>query len=98
MAQIRRITGLVVAAAVATLVLASVLSGSRTAVRAQDGGAGPPSDSIATGLDITVRAGLGKLEVSYWSGYCSPFRITITNQGPSISGKLVVRCPSSDGP
>jgi len=89
---------LVVAAALALLVLASVLSGSRTAVRAQDGGAGPPSDSIATGLDITVRAGLGKLEVSYWSGYWSPFRITITNQGPSISGKLVVRCPSSDGP
>src|SRR5215475_13501544 len=57
-----------------------------------------PGDAGALGLDINVKAGFGKLEVSYWSGYWTPFRITITNQGPPVIGKLVVKCPSSDGP
>jgi hypothetical protein len=61
-----------------------------------------PASSTSTvhqgDLTLSVSAGVGKVEISYFSGAWVPFRISISNQGPAIAGRLVVRCPSSDGP
>jgi hypothetical protein len=43
----------------------------------------------AAGVDIEVKAGFGGLAVSRLGGWV-PFRVIITNQGPPISGRLVV--------
>ena len=43
----------------------------------------------AAGVDIEVKAGFGGLSVSRLGGWV-PFRVIITNQGPPISGRLVV--------
>ncbi|HSB12567.1 MAG TPA: hypothetical protein VLM38_23965 [Blastocatellia bacterium] len=49
-------------------------------------------------LEMTVRAGFGRLEVSNWMGSWVPFRISLTNQGPPITGRLIVHCESSPNP
>ena len=41
-------------------------------------------------IEMIVKAGYGKLEVNSWLGSWTPFRISITNQGEAIAGKLVV--------
>lgn len=41
-------------------------------------------------LEMIVKAGFGKLEVSRWSGNWTAIRISIANQGEPINGKLVV--------
>jgi hypothetical protein len=46
-------------------------------------------------IEMIVKAGYGKLEVSNWQGTWSPFRISIANQGEPISGKLVVLTTNS---
>ena len=47
---------------------------------------------------MVVRAGFGRLEVSNWTGSWVPFRISLSNQGPPISGRLIVHCQSSPNP
>ena len=47
---------------------------------------------------MIVRAGFGRLEVSNWTGSWVPFRVSLANQGPPISGRLVVHCESSGNP
>jgi len=47
---------------------------------------------------MTVRAGFGRLEVSNWTGSWVPFRISLANQGPPISCRLVVHCESAGNP
>ncbi|HLF82742.1 MAG TPA: hypothetical protein VI837_01045 [Blastocatellia bacterium] len=47
---------------------------------------------------MIVRAGFGRLEVSNWTGSWVPFRISLSNQGPPISGRLIVHCESSANP
>lgn len=47
---------------------------------------------------MIVRAGFGRLEVSNWMGSWVPFRISVANQGPPISGRLIVHCESSPNP
>jgi hypothetical protein len=61
---------------------------------------GPSGTAVFHGdkLSISVRAGFSRLDVSSFSGGWVPFRISVTNDGPPISGKLVVKCPLSDGP
>ena len=49
-------------------------------------------------LEMSVRAGFGRLAVSNWTGSWVPFRINITNQGPTLSGRLIVHCESSATP
>ena len=49
-------------------------------------------------LEMTVRAGFGRLEVSSWTGSWVPFRISLSNQGRPISGRLIVQCQSSPNP
>src|SRR5437868_581527 len=48
------------------------------------------------GLEITVRAAFGRLEVNSWNGVWVPFRITITNQGPAVTGRLIVHTESNN--
>jgi hypothetical protein len=49
-------------------------------------------------IEIIVKAGFGRLEVNHWNGSWVPFRITLSNQGPAINGRLVVHCESSPNP
>ncbi|HJQ25025.1 MAG TPA: hypothetical protein VKA60_13995 [Blastocatellia bacterium] len=50
-------------------------------------------------IEITVKAGFGRLEVSNWNGAWVPFRINIVNQGPAIVGRLIVHTVSdNNGP
>jgi hypothetical protein len=49
-------------------------------------------------FEMTVRAGFGRLEVSSWTGSWVPFRISLSNQGRPISGRLIVQCQSSPNP
>jgi hypothetical protein len=49
-------------------------------------------------LEMTVRAGFGRLEVNGFTGNWAPFRIMISNDGEPISGRLVVRSSTSSNP
>jgi hypothetical protein len=49
-------------------------------------------------LEMAVKAGFGRLEISGWNGSWAPFRITLTNNGDALTGRLVVRAQSSQGP
>src|ERR1044071_9075118 len=66
-------------------------------VRAQDA---PPEPGVARNenLEISVKAGFGKLEVNGWNGGWIPFRISLVNQGPPITGRLIVHCESEPNP
>lgn len=46
-------------------------------------------------IEMVVKAGFGKLEITSWQGTWAPFRISIANQGEPISGKLVVQTTNS---
>lgn len=66
--------------------------------RAQD--AAPPDLGIvrAGAVEMAVKASFDKLEVSYLSGSWYPFRITISNTGEPITGRLVIRTESRPTP
>ena len=49
-------------------------------------------------LEMTVKAGFDRVEASSWTGSWAPFRITLANQGDPISGTLIIRAESSQGP
>ncbi len=65
-------------------------------VSAQDGA----EDGVFRSPDIemTVRAGFGKLQVDVFTGGWVPFRIALANQGQAITGRLIVRTESPPNP
>ena len=68
-------------------------------VRAQENNIAPETGVARTAdFEMIVRAGFGRLEVSNWTGSWVPFRISLSNQGPPISGRLIVHCESSPNP
>lgn len=67
-------------------------------VQAQDDIVAETGVARAENLEMIVRAGFGRLEVSNWTGSWVPFRISLSNQGPAIVGRLVVHCESSPNP
>src|SRR4030095_10896918 len=68
------------------------------ATRAQENGATEAGVARTADFEMIVRAGFGRLEVSTWTGSWVPFRISISNQGPPILGRLIVHCESSANP
>ena len=62
---------------------------------AQDSANQEPGVFRSDKIEMIVKAGYGKLEVSNWQGTWAPFRISIANQGEPISGKLVVLTTNS---
>jgi hypothetical protein len=64
---------------------------------AQEGGA-ETGVSRAENVEMVVRAGFGHLAVSSWTGSWVPFRISITNQGSPLVGRLIVHCESAANP
>src|SRR5262245_5755862 len=86
------------------LLLASVViggpgSGSSAAQPAGES-AGPSGVGAFRGdnLELKVRAGFGALAVNPFSGGWTPFRISVSNQGPPVIGRLVVQCQANDLP
>ncbi|HVF88850.1 MAG TPA: hypothetical protein VNH22_02210 [Blastocatellia bacterium] len=76
-----------------------------TSARAQDGATAEPASkpegeaSVRNGgLEMSVKAGFGRIEVVGNTGTWVPFRITVANQGEPISGRLVVRGESESDP
>ncbi len=69
-------------------------------VAAQNEGNGNAETGVfrSENLEMTVKAGFGKLVVTTWNGTWAPFRITLVNQGPPITGKLIVRTESNPNP
>ncbi len=67
-------------------------------VRAQESSAAETGIARTENLEMIVRAGFGRLEVSNWTGSWVPFRVSLANQGPPISGRLIVHCESSANP
>jgi len=67
-------------------------------VNAQESAPAEPGVARNENLEIIVKAGFGRLEVNHWNGSWVPFRITISNQGPPITGRLVVHCESNPNP
>jgi hypothetical protein len=57
-----------------------------------------PASARNENLEIAVRAGLGRLEVNHWNGSWVPFRVSLSNHGPAISGRLVIHCESNPNP
>lgn len=79
----------------------SVISAAQLVTRevsAQESAASETGVARGDNLEMIVRAGFGRLEVSNWTGSWVPFRISVTNQGPPITGRLVVHCESSPSP
>lgn len=68
------------------------------AVKAQDNAQAEAGVARNENLELIVKAGFGRLEVNHWTGGWVPFRITVSNQGPPITGRLVVNCESNSGP
>lgn len=68
------------------------------AVSAQENGIGETDIARGEGVELSVRAGLGRLAVSNWMGSWVPFRVSLANQGPPVAGKLIVHCESSPNP
>ncbi|MFY9570862.1 MAG: hypothetical protein WAV20_05650 [Blastocatellia bacterium] len=66
-------------------------------VRAQET-VGEPGFVRSESLEMLVRAGFGRLDVSSSIGSWVPFRISLVNQGPAIIGRLIVHCESSPNP
>jgi hypothetical protein len=89
----RRVT--VAALALVMIVAASVFVTRRV-------GAQPTAAPVETGtasnegLEIAVKAAFGRLEINSWSGVWVPFRITIINQGPPVTGRLIVHTESNN--
>ena len=50
------------------------------------------------GLEMSVKAGFGKIEIVGSTGTWVPFRIMVSNQGQPITGQLVVRTESDSDP
>src|SRR5690349_6206854 len=48
------------------------------------------------GLEISVKAAFGRLEINSWGGVWVPFRITLINQGPAVTGRLIVHTESNN--
>ena len=67
-------------------------------VKAQDNAPAEPGVARNENLEVIVKAGFGRLEVNHWNGSWVPFRITISNQGPPITGRLVIHCESDANP
>lgn len=67
-------------------------------VKAQDSAPVEPGVARNENLELIVKAGFGRLEVNHWIGGWVPFRITVSNQGPPITGRLVVYCESNSSP
>jgi hypothetical protein len=75
---------------------ASALYGARH-VGAQNTAAPADGGTASNGeLEISVKAGFGRLEVNSWSGAWVPFRINVVNQGPAVVGRLVVHTESNN--
>jgi hypothetical protein len=86
-----------------TFALALVLAAGLTpfilrSVKAQEGAQAESGVARNENLEIAVKAGFGRLEVNHWNGSWVPFRITVSNQGPPITGRLVVHCESTPNP
>lgn len=65
-------------------------------VSAQDGA----EDGVFRSPDIemSVRAGFGKLQVDVFTGGWVPFRITLANSGKAVSGRIIIRTESPPNP
>jgi hypothetical protein len=87
-------------AGVVLMVLVCVAEGVLLTVptSAQDNGPAETGVARTENIEMTVRAGFGRLSVSNWTGSWVPFRISLLNQGPAIAGRLVVHCESSGNP
>ncbi|HYP29275.1 MAG TPA: hypothetical protein VE262_21370 [Blastocatellia bacterium] len=50
------------------------------------------------GLEMSVKAGFGRVEIVGYTGTWVPFRIMVSNQGEAITGQLVVRTEADSDP
>jgi hypothetical protein len=66
------------------------------AVSAQNGS--EPGVARTEEVEMIVRAGFGRVDVNRNVGTWVPFRISVSNQGPPITGRLVVRAESDPNP
>ena len=83
------------------MIIASLAAASLLAPRdihAQESAAPETGIARSGDFEMTVRAGFGRLEVSNWNGSWVPFRITLSNQGAPITGRLIVHSESSPNP
>ena len=92
----RRACSLVVAVTGSLVAAASLLY--TRGVFAQENPAAETGIARSGDFEMIVRAGFGRLEVSNWTGSWVPFRISLSNLGPPISGRLIVHCESSPNP
>lgn len=93
----RRAGAFAVVVVTGSLLAAASLLHAREVV-AQENPAAETGIARSGDFEMMVRAGFGRLEVSTWTGSWVPFRISLSNQGPPISGRLIVHCESSRDP
>jgi len=82
------------------MLVAAILLASASFITSRVGAQDAPEPGVARNenLEISVKAGFGKLDVNSWNGGWFPFRITLVNQGPPVTGRLVVHCESEPNP
>ncbi|HWP41677.1 MAG TPA: hypothetical protein VNO14_00480, partial [Blastocatellia bacterium] len=49
-------------------------------------------------VEMIVRAGFGRVDVNHFTGTWVPFRVSVSNRGKPITGRLVVRAESDPNP
>lgn len=87
---------LAVSALVALLALFSTFVSLRQ-VEAQDAETSSADVVRSGGLEMTVKAGYGKMAISF-AGSWIPFRVTLANRGEPLTGRLVIRTESPPSP
>ncbi|HXG93526.1 MAG TPA: hypothetical protein VNN73_14350 [Blastocatellia bacterium] len=84
-----------------SLALVFLLAASLLVVRpvgAQDASRSDAGAVHSEDFEMIVKAGFVRLEVNGREGNWVPFRITLSNQGQPINGRLVVHCENPTGP
>ncbi len=88
---------LLAAAFGSTAALFTFSAGAQTDEQRAEGNSGV-AEARADGVEMSVKAGFGRIFVHVLNGTWVPFRIAVANQGEAVNGRLVVRVESDQGP
>ncbi|HKY06475.1 MAG TPA: hypothetical protein VJQ56_16375, partial [Blastocatellia bacterium] len=80
-----------------TAALFTFSAGAQTDERQAEGNSGV-AEARADGVEMTVKAGFGRVFVHVLNGTWVPFRIAVANQGEAVNGRLIVRVETDQGP
>jgi hypothetical protein len=83
---------------IGALLLVAPRALSQDGADSQDGAASATGIFRSSDIELIARAGFGGFGVNSYDGNWVPFRIAVSNQGPPIAGRIVVRTETDGNP